>query len=859
MSEQISIGGEYVDVPSWALDATMQQILQMLGQIKGLSAAQTAAIASNLQSTATNTAGTNQSVTQMQSAMLASLNAISGQFNQQNQRSVTGQPAVNSLGGSYASGLVSANNDMVNNSLMMQGWNGLLNIGGNGLKKFGLNTDSTSLKLLGLGVVAAGLAAGALTTIGYKLVEQSNMYRELYASGLLYKESADGMPTSFTKITNAALAAGVPINEFAETLRKHARVINKDGIEKFASMSREVSKYADIYGMTNQESSEYLAEYMEQQRASNTLSTMSRDQVLAGAKKQIETAMEFSRTMGIATKEMLKTKSELADSVNMKTALMSVREDIRGPMGDILKDIGSTLNTASGTESFNNLFLKMVEKGNLAMDSEEYRALSVTQSGQQLNDILMTMAEQIKAGTITTAEAQEQMKELGPLMGDLGKVMSSEGLIDSYGKTLTSFKDMAVGAATYSEQLKNANKAPKTNEEAAKEVTNLASGIKYFRDILNQVIGGMWESTAFVESIQNGLSRFSAYWEGGGQEQTIKVLQRLAVVIVDHLPIVIDAIVSVADWLTGFFGDVEEPNTENVNAFNQFTNSFLGTVLNWYAVFKVSMFGMKTIIGDIFTTGGKGLRDALSSAWGLFKGVFTGAFSTMLSGFFSGNLLTTMLRGIVAPFTLAISSAIGMFDGIMNFDISNVLGSIVNIFLSAGQGLVEGVLAIPAFIENVLAFAWENIKSILSGNGAVSWEESKKNNPSSVEKLTNLIVESTFERSREIVGVKTNKQRAEESLVAEKQKEMSQVATPSTTQPQQTADAANTAAEKEKQQKPQDGPVAKAEKERTDKINKENAANQRDLLGHMERTANATEKMHEALIELRQTLKQNPQ
>lgn len=604
-------------------------------------------------------------------------------------------------------------------------------------------------------------AVAGLTKV---LVDQGAMYRDLYKNAILYMNSNDDSASSMGKFVSAALKAQMTMTDLSTIMQKYSRVVNREGLDSFATMVAHFKETGYVFGYTTQESAEYLAEYMDQLRNSGALHLMTQQQIMIGAQKQMQQTNELSRAMGITTKEFEEQRKNIASSEGYQSALLSLPEELRRKAGPAMQSVGAALGELGGP--FQTLILKAIQSPTLMMGDELAKA-AMAMGDQEFIYGVQRFAENIRNGGEVT---QESIMSLMGSIGNMGKNLQGNDVLmaglQKYGYNVNQY---AGGILKASEIHANYNKnASKEQDGYIKAMSALSSSVTFIKNIFNQVIGGLWGNKQFVDQITKMMNNLRDTLTGSVPEMTeglSNLILKVGHFATELLPKIIDAFSKLADFIGNYLTPMLESEGEKLG---NDTRSFGEKLIAYGAATVVGLVGlnvgMSMAANALFNVARTGVSIgpmwASIAGWGgklaeSFKLIFTGT-DVMAK---SGGILST-IGGILKPFTsftkflgpitILFDGFLGLLRGITEFNPDNIGGSIVNIFLRISQGVAEGLMKPIELLVAAIYYAYKKIISF--GADDITFSDALK----STSFLSNALAGKFDETSNILTGNKNN-------------------------------------------------------------------------------------------------------
>ena len=570
-----------------------------------------------------------------------------------------------------------------------------------------------------------GTATAISTEVFNTFIDQGKLYTDLYKSGLLFSTAQEKNVSSMGKFGTAADTIGISFGDLSNVMKNHSKVINRDGIQAFSSMANSFKKVGQEYGYTASESTEYLASYMEQQRLANTLNLMSEAQIRAGAANQMKSSMELARAFGLTTKELEDSKSKMADSLDLQTAMASLPDNIQKQSGDLIRNMTAGFELAGGQmgSEMSNLLLHAISQPTTVAGEEMFQAFNMMGvGGQEAARRMVTLAEHVRSGTATQEEANMLMESIGKINSSMSN--EQRQYLTNLAQHNSSIRTLISLSTNYNQQLATQQAKEKyLNDGVIDKMTGFASVYEKLKDTMNSVVDALWRNTDFVDAISAAMEKFSTYMT---DKKTTDAITLFATTLVESVPKIVKHLLDIAK----FFGLVlpgAETEPEKVGEKKgekkpeeQDSRTMTQRLLAGLAGIGVAYVSWKQVLTKGFTTLFTGMKIPFGPDW--LKNLFTGGptmikdsikmlFSGISTIFTSGGMgIMAKISGIIqmikspfmlfagigklfGPLSLIISGFIGMIKGIFEFNTDHTIGSMFNIILRIVQGVVmDGIV-----------------------------------------------------------------------------------------------------------------------------------------------------------------------
>ena len=389
-----------------------------------------------------------------------------------------------------------------------------------GTDKFGDFTSSLTGYMSQFGLGFALMAQGIQRLVD-ELDQQIGVFRDLSTVGADFGDSIFGSRM-------AAIEAGLALDVFTNSVKKNADTLAlldgnvNMGAKRFTAVSRVVQRDLQPtfskYGVTMEETTQLLTDYLEIQTGLGDAQKMSNDDLVRGTENYVKELDLLARTTGLSRKEASEAlKLQQQDKV-LKNLMMSMTKEQQLRLGGMLAGIEKTSPEMAAA------IKELVVTGGAPI-SDNAKSLAL------INPRLLTMAAGLKDGSVSNAEfgaemrrtaviAQEQGKTMGQVNG-LATLLGS-GLFGA-GAEMSKFTKFMEGSA---EAIEDQRKA---EESAGKVVTDFSNQM---RKLMNQIIAAISPFLYGIELLMAGFTKVVSVLNTGFVKALISVAAILGVVLV---------------------------------------------------------------------------------------------------------------------------------------------------------------------------------------------------------------------------------------------------------------------------------------------------------------------------------------
>ena len=345
-----------------------------------------------------------------------------------------------------------------------------------GTDKFGDFTSSLTGYMSQFGLGFALIAQGIQRLVD-ELDQQIGRFRDLSAVGADFGDSMFG--SRF-----AAIQAGLSLDTFQKAVKSNADTfallggsVNL-GARRFTAVSKVVQNKLQPtfskYGMTMEDTTELLTDYLEIQTGLGNAQKMSNEELVQGTENYVKELDLLARTTGLSRKEASEAlKLQQQDKV-LKSLMMSMTKEQQLRLGGMLAGIEKTSPEMAAA------IKELVVTGGAPI-SDNAKSLAL------INPRLLTMAAGLKDGSVSNAEFGAEMRRTAVIAQEQGKTMGQvNGLATLLGSGL-----FGAGAemSKFTEFMSGGAEAAKEQQAAEASASKVASDFSnQMRKFLNQFI-----------------------------------------------------------------------------------------------------------------------------------------------------------------------------------------------------------------------------------------------------------------------------------------------------------------------------------------------------------------------------------
>lgn len=548
-----------------------------------------------------------------------------------------------------------------------------------GTDKFGDFTSSLTgyMSQFGLGFT---LVAQGIQRLVDELDQQIGRFRELSTVGADFGDSIFASRM-------AAIDAGLSLDTFQKAVKSNADTfallggnVNL-GARRFTAISkvvqRDLQPTFSKYGMTMEDTTDMLADYLEIQTGLGTAQKMSNEELVQGTENYVKELDLLARTTGLSRKEASEALKLQQQDKMLKSLLMSMTAEQQQRLGGMLAGIEKTSPEMAAA------IKELVITGGAPI-SENAKGLAL------LNPNLLTMAAGLRDGSVSNAAFGEEMRRTAAIAAEQGKTMGQtnalaqlfgQGMFGA-GAEMSKFTKFMEGSAEAIEDQK------KAEESAGKVVADFSNQM---RKLMNQIIAAISPFLITIEYVMAGFTKVVSLLNTGFVKAILATVAGLGVVLVGLKGLAVVVAATKAAYAFSRSGNVMSTGKQAAMGLFDKAKNFTG-------------FGAKTPSGG---GGGGGGGGGSSSASKVLEGVGKGGptIGASLKGL-AGGLAAF---GVKAPLILVGAAAVGTSIALIGAGI-------------AGAAWLMGT-AFSKFADDLNKFNsidGQNLKSVASGAMALS-------------------------------------------------------------------------------------------------------------------------------------------
>ena len=546
---------------------------------------------------------------------------------------------------------------------------------------FALETTGTAFGVLkdAGGILASAfssLASIALTafstalgfTVG-RLFTYADSFRTLNDVGMNFASQSEEGANSMVELARQASNANLSIDQFTKALSDNTSVAIAIGTESFAQISKNVRAAAmqfGQYGMTIDQLNEFTGDYLDMQRVTGTLESMSQAERTKRSNEYLQSLTNLTRVTGLSRKQIADSLKQQKDEATLKSYLMTLDKDTRKSLTEVTDGVQTVFAAIPGGEQVGEAFGQIVS-GLPAAGTEFGQTLARAGAHSEMA-ALEDLGRQVRSGKISKEEAQQRSMDLLRSLKDndaFRKQLATMTLAgDENAKAMTGFIGNLQGADLA--MVRNSI----SQDGTTKSFNNMGEIFNKFGTMFDKIISGILSDPTVGKAINDMFSAISTAGNGLADTLGDKVIPKFIagfteLVKGDTLSKLAKGFGNLIDKIMAFIG--------NIANFDIKTALFGGTVKKESGGPPGSMVETKVegLFGNIDL--GKMFSDLIGSALGAIK-----------DGFFA--LLTNpyVIAGLVAVF--AGPKIIGAIASGAGSLISNMAGGLLDKIPGLGGG-----------------------------------------------------------------------------------------------------------------------------------------------------------------------------
>jgi hypothetical protein len=347
-------------------------------------------------------------------------------------------------------------------------------------------------KVLGGFTVVAGIAYQAFDTV----TDMTKSFRTLSDVGQTFGGSMFAM-------AEAAGAANLSMEEFADFMTKNSRVVASIGTKSFSDMGNQVRqniKEFGMFGLTTSEVNDVVGDYAETLRLMGSLQSFTTSQAANATKDLIQETSALSYLTGKSRKEILKDTNQAMQDSSLAAKMSTMTADAQQ---NLIKSLQSaTAQFAAQPGEVGASLSKMLTQ---TIAYSEAGGSAMTEFGQSIRGlapavfpIMDEFAKKVANGTATIEEQDEflkQFKEAVPTQTLINLAASGDA-------TAKQFLSMVQQMRVFTEEDRKRTKADLEAAEAkAKDSKAFTDFMLNLEDNYKRVLGGFTEG--FMKAFQS--------------------------------------------------------------------------------------------------------------------------------------------------------------------------------------------------------------------------------------------------------------------------------------------------------------------------------------------------------------------
>jgi hypothetical protein len=403
--------------------------------------------------------------------------------------------------------------------------------------KFGTLSNAAGKLSSNLASVAKAFGAGgALMAIATQLDKTTDTYRELNAVG----QSFGG---SMLAMHQAAAGAALPLEQFAEVVKKNSVVMATIGQKAFFDMGKQVrASMTDVgmLGMTTAQLNDFMGEYMETQRLYGNSSSAINDKTASTMKTLMTETQKAAEMTGMNRDALAKATQDVLRDTTLRAKMLQIGANGTDAFSVSLQKTTTYLTALPGIagQELSKMLAQSVGRGSALMADQTAMFAEAGMLG--VTDLMDNLARKVQAGTATGEDVAEFNRKF---------VAEGKRNMESLRLQASAGNKAAQQAIEMISEMEAVSKKNPVDPAKQKAMTNMMLN---FSEIVNQISGMI--RGKFLEGLEKVLKGFDGFTE----TETFKKLE--------------EKVGSLASRFGAFLGETLTP--ENIEAFGNGLASF---------------------------------------------------------------------------------------------------------------------------------------------------------------------------------------------------------------------------------------------------------------------------------------------
>lgn len=265
----------------------------------------------------------------------------------------------------------------------------------------------------GVALAAVGLLSEGISRTAELLYKNNAAYIKLSQSGVTLSDSLTGM-------TQGAIAANLSLEDFTQLAVQNSSVLAQMGTEgakdlgRFTKNIRLGTNIMGRFGFDVEEVSDYLTDYLAQQKILGFLNLRTQRDLNAGFQQFITDSAEFSNILGYSRKEIMKSVTQVTSTPQWGFFIKSLG-DAGVNVNNAFTKASETISSIAGPElggKLTELLRDYVTVGGPANDQTREMATYLAANNSQLLQQIQSYATNIKQGKQAAATTKDMYKQL---------------------------------------------------------------------------------------------------------------------------------------------------------------------------------------------------------------------------------------------------------------------------------------------------------------------------------------------------------------------------------------------------------------------------------------------------------------
>lgn len=353
-------------------------------------------------------------------------------------------------------------------------------------------------------------AGGVLLGVTKSLDETKKTYQEMTAVG----QSFGG---SMLSMQIAAANAALPLDQFADVIKKNSVVMATLGTKPFFEMSKALrNSLVDVgqLGMTTMQLNSFMGQYMETQRLYGNFETMSSDKSVSAMKMLAVETQKAAQMTGMNREAIMQGSANAMRDETIRAKMMMMNSNSSMSFGTALGTATTYMSALPGEagKTLSVMLAQSIGRGSAILSDSAQTFIDAGMFG--ITDMMDNMAKKVASGNFSDKDQVEFNKKF---VAEGMKNMSSLQFQASTGNQAARQAIVMI-----SEMRTLANKGP---EEIAKQskITNFMLNFSQMIDNISGKIRG-----SFFKGLENFMTGFEKFSDSPAFGKLVEKIERMA-------------------------------------------------------------------------------------------------------------------------------------------------------------------------------------------------------------------------------------------------------------------------------------------------------------------------------------------